>query len=123
MASRKKGEEKRKSPRVGFKVRVDYEIESEDTFLFEYTTNMSRDGIFLQTKSPLEPGTVLSMRFGVPESDRIIEVHGKVVWINEFRPEGENLNPGMGIQFLDLNEDDKEVITRLVKKKAYLADE
>ena len=113
----------RKYPRAHIKARVDYEIESEDTFLFEYTTNMSRDGIFLQTRKPLEPATMLNLRFNLPDSDRAIQVQGKVIWINEYRPEGENLNPGMGIQFLDLNEEDKERITRLVRKKAYLSDD
>jgi len=121
--AKKAGKDKRRSPRASIKARVDYEIESEDTFLFEYTTNLSRDGIFLQTNNPLEPDTVLSLRFNVPESNRVIEVQGKVIWVNEFRPKGENLNPGMGIQFIDLSDDDKDLITKLIKKKAYLSDD
>ena len=117
--------ERRRSPRanVRTKVEVDYQIDSEDTFLFEYITDISRDGIFLQTRTPLEIGTQLVLKFDLPDEGRSIHAVGKVIWINPYRPKGENLNPGMGIEFLNLSNEDKEAIGRLVGKKAYLTDD
>jgi len=119
---KKQVQEKRKAPRAQIRARVDFEVRSKDTFLFEYTTDMSRDGIFLSTRNPLPVGARIQMKFQAPQGGRVIEVEGKVVWINPYRPGGENINPGMGIQFLNLSEEDKEAITKLVRKKAVLAD-
>lgn len=120
MSSGSADSDKRKNARVSVTARVDYEIESEDTFLFEYMTNLSRGGIFLATRSPLEVGTVTKLRFTLPDDGRTIEVTGRVTWVNPYRPRGKNLNPGMGIEFMDLDEGDKDAVTKLVKKKAIL---
>ena len=115
--------EKRRDTRLPLKARVDYELLSEDTFLFEYTSNVSRGGIFLATRNPLPIGTRLSLRFTLPDEDgRAIEATGKVAWINEYKPNGKNLNPGMGIEFVDLSADDKEAISNLIRRKALLLD-
>lgn len=114
--------ERRSSRRVTIRARVEYEIRSNDTFLFEYMTNLSRDGIFLATRKPLEVGTTTTLRFALPGGGRTIEVDGRVAWVNPYRKGGSNPNPGMGVEFIGLNENDKEAITRLVKRKAILVD-
>ncbi|MDP8222877.1 MAG: TIGR02266 family protein [Candidatus Lernaella stagnicola] len=114
--------DQRRDARVPLKARVDYELLSEDTFLFEYTSNLSRGGIFLATRNPLPIGTHLSLRFTLPENGRIIDTNGQVAWINEYRPGGDNINPGMGIEFTDLNDEDREAIANLVKRKALLTE-
>jgi len=112
----------RRDDRVPLKARVDYELLSEDTFLFEYTSNVSRGGIFLATRNPLPVGTQLNLRFSLPSGEGTIETTGQVVWVNEYKAGGKNLNPGMGIEFLDLDERDRESINGLVKRKALLAE-
>ncbi|HPM77236.1 MAG TPA: TIGR02266 family protein [bacterium] len=120
---KKDAAEKRRDIRVHLKARVDYELLSEDTFLFEYTSNVSRGGIFLATRNPLPVGTVIRMHFSLPTNNRKIEVKGKVAWINEFKPGKKNRNPGMGVEFVNLTEEDMTAITQLIKRKALLADE
>jgi len=116
--------EKRRHERIALKARVDYELLSEDTFLFEYTSNVSRGGIFLSTRNPLPIGTAIHLRFSLPPPEsRDIKVNGKVAWINEYKPGKVNLNPGMGVEFVNLSERDNEAITGLVKRKALLTDE
>jgi uncharacterized protein (TIGR02266 family) len=116
--------EKRRHQRISLKARVDYELFSEDTFLFEYTSNVSRGGIFLSTRNPLPIGTEIHLRFTLPApANRAIRVTGKVAWINEYKPGKVNLNPGMGIEFINLAEKDNEAITRLIKRKALLTEE
>ena len=122
MAQGGKRKEKRTSKRITFRARVDYELESEDTFVFEHMANLSKGGIFLATRTPLAVGTTTTLRFDIPKGGRTVEVQGRVAWINEYRPGGENPNPGMGVEFVDLDEADRDVITRLVKRKAILPD-
>jgi type IV pilus assembly protein PilZ len=118
------GRDQRRDARVPLKARVDFELTSEDTFLFEYTSNVSRGGIFLSTRNPLPVGAVLTVKFALPEAgSRLIAVRGRVIWINEYKPGGRNLNPGMGIEFIDLSEENKEAISRLVRRKALLIED
>lgn len=112
----------RRDERVPLKARVDYELLSEDAFLFEYTSNLSRGGIFLATRNPLPVGTQLSLRFSLPNGEGSIETAGQVAWVNEYKRGGKNLNPGMGIEFVNLLDSDREAISRLVKRKALLAE-
>jgi type IV pilus assembly protein PilZ len=121
MAEPKRTSEQRKGTRATIRARVDYEIESEDTFLYEYMTNLSHAGIFLATHNPLPVGTVTRLRFTLPGEGEVA-VKGRVAWINAYRPGRSNPNPGMGVEFLDLSENHKDKIVRIVKRLAILAD-
>ena len=41
-------------------------------------------------------------------------------WVNELRPNGDNLNPGMGVQFVGLSREDRERLVRVIKTIDYL---
>jgi len=114
------GEEKRKSPRRPLRMRLDYKQETGANFLFEYTQNISKGGIFIGTTQPLPVGTNVVMRFTPPGAEEEIYVEGRVTWVNAWHPDGENPNPGMGIQFRNLSEEVRDVIARLVGTIAYL---
>lgn len=116
----KGGRERRQSERIPVDLSVDYK--HGDTFLFSYITNISQMGIFVRSEIPLPPGTVLRLRFAPPGSEPL-ELDGEVVWINPYRPEGENLNPGMGIRFVHLTPAMREKLVDLVRTIAYLRDE
>jgi type IV pilus assembly protein PilZ len=119
---RRSGAERRQWERVLVDLQVDYR--AEDTFLFAYITDISAMGIFVQTHEPETPGTRLNLRFSVPGQKIDFELEGEVIWINPYRPgDRENLNPGMGIRFIDLQPADRERLTELVKTFAYLHDD
>ena len=107
--------------RVMVNLEVDYQC--DDTFLFAYITDLSAMGIFIQTNKPHPTGTQLNLHFkpaGGPELD----LEARVMWVNPYRPdEGANLNPGMGLQFLDLTAPQREQIMKLVRTFAYLSDD
>ncbi|MCI0634554.1 MAG: TIGR02266 family protein [Actinobacteria bacterium] len=116
----KSGRDRRQSERIPVDLSVDYK--HGDTFLFSYITNISQMGIFVRSEIPLPPGTILRLRFAPPGSEPL-ELDGEVVWINPYRPEGENLNPGMGIRFIHLTPTMREKLVDLVRTIAYLRDE
>jgi uncharacterized protein (TIGR02266 family) len=111
--------ERRASPRVLVDLEVDYR--SEENFLFAYITDISTTGIFIRTHQPEPAGTELNLRF-VPEGeDAPLELEGEVIWVNEFRPSApDNLNPGMGVRFLRLDDATKARLYELVRRIAYL---
>lgn len=112
-------EDQRGSKRVPIKLKVDWK--AEGNFLFENATNISEHGIFIETREPMEAGTMLDLQFKLPDSTKAIEVLGEVIWTNPVRPGKEpNHNPGMGIRFVNLKEIDKETILSLIKRIAVL---
>src|SRR5215471_7751911 len=114
-----RGRERRQWERVLVDLEVDYR--SDDTFLFAYITDISQMGIFVRTVTPESPGTRLNLRF-CPPGVGVLECEGVVIWINPYRPgDKENLNPGMGIQFVDLTLDHRDLLRQLVRTFAYLA--
>ncbi len=115
------GRERRQWERVLVDLEVDYR--SDDTFLFAYITDISQMGIFVRTVTPEPPGTRLNLRF-CPPGYGVLECEGVVIWINPYRPgDRENLNPGMGISFVDLTYEQRDRLRQLVRTFAYLSDE
>lgn len=116
---RRRGHERRIHERVAVCLEVDYRC--DDTFLFAYITDMSAMGIFIQTTSPKPPGTLLNLRFRLTDGKRL-DVDGKVIWVNH--PHGkDSINPGMGVQFVDLTAAQRDQILSLVRTFAYLSDD
>jgi type IV pilus assembly protein PilZ len=117
---RRAGRDRRQWERVLVDLEVDYR--SDDTFLFAYITDISQMGIFVRTVTPEPPGTRLNLRF-CPPGLGVLELEGVVIWINPYRPgDRENLNPGMGVQFVDLTLEQRDRLKRLVRTFAYLSD-
>ncbi|MDB4987136.1 MAG: hypothetical protein JWN04_2314 [Myxococcaceae bacterium] len=114
------GIERREYERFDTSISVDYS--SGDTFLFSYIQNISEMGIFIRSDTPLPIGTVLELRFA-PDGQTAMQLLGEVTWINPYRPFGDNLNPGMGVRFRDLDADLREKIVALVRTVAYLRGE
>src|ERR1051326_3465024 len=97
----------RSATRDPVNLKVDWKVEGH--FLFENSTNISEQGIFVETKKPMEPGTMLNLQFKLPDTAGTIEVLGEVIWVNQIRPgQTDHPNPGMGVRFVNLKEIDKE---------------
>ena len=116
---RRRGRERREHERVTACLEVDYRC--DDTFLFAYITDMSAMGIFIQTTSPRTPGTLLNLGFRAPDGSRL-DIDGRVIWVNH--PRGtDSINPGMGVQFVDLTPKQRDQVLGLVRTFAYLSDD
>lgn len=96
------------------------DCETDDTFLYASITNISELGIFVRTNQPLQVGTRVTLRFAAPPASESFVLEGVVQWVNPLRVLGENLNPGMGISFVDLKADERERIVDLVRTIAYV---
>ena len=94
---------------------------TEDTFLFASITNISEMGIFIQTREPRPLGTELVLSFA-PPGHAPFKLRGTVTWINGYRENGDNPNPGMGLKFLELSAEERERIVEVIHTIAYLRD-
>ena len=114
------GAERRSFERFDTWLQVD--VESGESFLFAYITNISEMGIFIRSEAPLPIGTELRLRFAAEEAPPL-ELDGMVVWINPMRANGDNPNPGMGVRFSELTREQRERLVALVRTVAYLQDD
>jgi uncharacterized protein (TIGR02266 family) len=118
-------DERRRSPRVLVDVEVD--CASEDNYLFAYITDISATGIFVRTTSPEQPGTHLNLRLSSDDPDEFedgaaLELEGEVIWVNPYRPgTPDNLHPGMGIRFVNLDSELRDRLFEMIRRFAYLS--
>ena len=118
----KEGAERREWHRVLVDLEVDYG--NADNFLFAYIRDISETGIFIRTNAPEEPGTLLNLRFKPNDGVRqLLQLEGEVLWVNGLRPgDADNINPGMGVQFVGLTAENRFRLVEYIKTFAYLND-
>ncbi len=94
---------------------MNYRDATGGNFLFEYSQNISKGGIFIETDTPLPLGARLKMRFQPPGNEAEIQVDGEVTWVNEVKEGDDNPNPGMGVQWIGLSDDQYQLIASVVQ--------
>ncbi|MCS6319077.1 MAG: PilZ domain-containing protein [Nitrospira sp.] len=81
------------------------------------TGGIGGGGLFIESSTPLTPGTELTVEFALPDRpSQKFETRAKVAWTRS-KPERYLLFPGMGIQFTDI---DPEAQKRLIELVASL---
>jgi uncharacterized protein (TIGR02266 family) len=102
--------ELRSNPRVVDNILVRYRI--KDAIFSGYSFNISTGGLFIRTISPPPEKTEMRLSFHLPRKGRSIRSRGTVVWRNEYQPEGlTNYPPGVGVKFMNLEQEDRLAIT------------
>ncbi|PLX99060.1 MAG: hypothetical protein C0623_10190 [Desulfuromonas sp.] len=77
--------------------------------------NINSGGAFIETKDLLPIDYRLQIQFELGDGSDLISCTARVAWVNH--PDWikcENLPPGMGVQFLDLGEEDQELVSAFV---------
>src|SRR3954453_16621186 len=103
----------RDSRRVPLETRVQFKFDRFDGFITEYSANISPGGLFLRTRAPQPPGTVLDFELRLGDGFELIRGRGEVVW-NRLEDDGPARPAGLGLRFLELSEGSKELIYRIV---------
>jgi uncharacterized protein (TIGR02266 family) len=103
----------RSHPRAPLAMKVRYTTPEGRQF-DSLTGGIGAGGLFIESSAPLAPGTELSVEFALP--DRPWEKHktkAKVAWTRN-KPERHLLFPGMGVQFIDIDEKARKELVELV---------
>ncbi len=120
-----RGADRRMAQRVSVDLDVDYS--REENYLVSKSasiTNLSSLGIFIRTDEPSAIDTVLTLSFQPPNSDAPIQVEGVVAWANKVQGDSPDYDQnGMGIEFINLDEETKNRLVSLVKRIALLAED
>jgi molecular chaperone DnaK len=104
--------DRRRFTRVPLDLLIQYRFESFDAFMSEYAADVSVGGMFVRTRDPRPIGTMIYLQFTLKDGIRLIEALGKVVRVVSGGDE-----PGMGIEFVNLDEDSREMVEAIVRER------
>jgi type IV pilus assembly protein PilZ len=86
-----------------------------DGFITDWAVNISRGGIFINTRNPLAVGTTVRLIISLPDTAFPFDLTGRVMRVNEF-DNPSNQVPGMGIEFVDVDDEKRGRIERFVER-------
>ncbi|MBP9706395.1 MAG: TIGR02266 family protein [Oligoflexales bacterium] len=109
------GKEARASgQRIPVNLLVDYK--SEGHYLFDFCKDLGSGGIFIETEAPLPSGHELELTFTIPDSHETIQTKGKVMWSQARIKERPELASGMGVQFSEFSQVDRDKLEAFVRR-------
>ena len=104
----------RSHPRAPLALKVRYTTPEGKQF-DSLTGGIGAGGLFIESSTPLAPGTELSVEFALPDHPRKKhKATAKVAWTRN-KPERNLLFPGMGVQFTNIDEKAREELVELVE--------
>src|SRR3954449_3671015 len=106
----------RKDKRAPASLKVKYKSVTVDQFIEQFGTDVSRGGIFVKTKKPIEIGALLKLELQLNDASPVIHGIGRVCWRREPGPDP-NLSAGMGIKFIKLDPDSRTIVERIVQQR------
>jgi len=98
---------------------VDIGFESEGNFSVGFSEDISEGGLFVATYDLLPVGTRLRVNFTLPDG-HVVSVSCEVRWVREYNARTPERMPGMGVQFLELRDEDRAAVERFVRRRAPL---
>ena len=107
-------DEMRNEMRVPISIPVDFSVgeDSHSAFLL----NINSSGLFLHTKTELETGTTLTIRFSLPGEETVFNVKGIVKWTTG--SQGSNdLFCGAGVMFTTITDEERTKLRDFTEKE------
>lgn len=103
----------RAHPRAPLAVKVRYTTPEGKQF-DSLTGGIGGGGLFIESSSPLAPGTELTVEFALPDRPwEKLRAKAKVAWTRT-KPERYLLFPGMGVQFMEIDQKAQALLVDLV---------
>ncbi len=110
--------DQKREPRTSIGLRVKLSYGSVDEFVERFATNISRGGIFIRARDPKPVGTQVDLELKLSSGETVVRARGVVRWVAREEPAAHPpVAPGMGIQFLALDEPSRQVIERMVTRR------
>jgi uncharacterized protein (TIGR02266 family) len=110
----------RRSLRLHHEIPVAYR--SVGSFLTDWATNISKGGLFINTRKPLPVGTDVRILIQLPGAAFPHELEGRVTRVTEYDNHA-NMVPGMGVEFTGVSAERLEEIEHFVQKLRHDLDE
>jgi len=98
-------------------LRFRFDSDTVEQFAERYATDVSRGGIFVQSRQPLAVGTKLRLDLQLLNGTPLITGEGTVHWTREPDASKPNTVPGMGIRFNKLSTRSQQVIEMVLSQR------
>jgi uncharacterized protein (TIGR02266 family) len=107
----------RETPRVAADFRVSYE--SIDQLVVAYCSDLSKGGMFLATEHMLPVDSVVRLSLELPEGSSELVVLARVAYMRspEDVARGAEKPAGMGVQFMDLDDDTLQLVEAFISER------
>lgn len=103
----------RKSERLQHELLVAYR--TVDGFITDWAVNISRGGIFINTRTPQSVGSIVRLIISLPDAAFPFDLTGRVIRVHPPDPTSDQV-PGMGIEFMDMDEEKRSRLARFVDR-------
>lgn len=110
-------ENSRRAARLPVTVEVHVTATSDHNFYTGFTSNISEGGIFVATNDLCAIGSLLDFTFTLEPDPKPITIRGIVRWVREDTQFTAGSHPGMGVQFVDLDEASQERVNAFIARR------
>jgi uncharacterized protein (TIGR02266 family) len=90
-------------------IEADIGFQSDNNFFTGFSEDISTGGIFIATYDNRPIGSRLAINFTLPDG-HLVSAVGVVRWLREHNDSTPDVQPGMGVQFTGLSDDDRHRI-------------
>jgi uncharacterized protein (TIGR02266 family) len=106
---------RRKDPRIQKVLSLSFKNQGD--LVKALSENVSGEGMFVKTSLPLGVGERFSLNLQPPGTTEVLRIGCEVVWIRTTTPDPEQNPIGMGIKFIRINPEDRQMLIDIVDKK------
>ncbi len=103
----------RRQHRIAYQTRIRLKMAERDDSVVARVQNLSPHGVFVTASDLPEAGTEVLCRLDLGGQHRT--VRGRVAWVRRASAATPDKSPGAGIEFLDLDDKDAELLNRVVE--------
>ena len=104
--------ERRKHPRA--KAKWSVTLQTSQGVINTEIQDISPEGAFIRCLDPLKPAESFKMVINIPQSDRRLIIDSEVVWINSLGADQPLAPRGMGVQFTEISNSDRQFLSRMI---------
>lgn len=105
---------RRQVERLNLELMISYE--HRNIKFSDFTFDLSEGGIFIETRTPLESRTRLTLSIKLPTEAAAIDILGEVMWRRPISECSKGEVPGMGLRFVELDDLTKTKLDRAIKQ-------
>lgn len=106
----------RKYPRIPVNINIEYKLDSK--WVQAYSSTLGGNGMFIRTVNPPREGVSITVKFTIPETDKQVQVEGRVAWSNEYEMHSKKTSfPGMGVEFKNLDETTRRELLKYIEEQ------
>jgi uncharacterized protein (TIGR02266 family) len=107
----------KKAPTV---LRIKLRYEDQATFVERFAGNIGRSGLFIRSRTPKPIGTEIRFELRLHDDTPVVIGLGVVRWIRDYDPARPRAVHGMGVEFLRVTRESRDVLMRVLEHRRKL---